>query len=603
MSQGSEIIQPGALLAGRYRAIRRLGEGGMGSVYLVEHIHTDQKLALKVLHAAVVKDAATLDRFRREARTPARITSDHVVQVTDADVAPELGGVPFLVMEWLRGEDLGKVIEQGGPLPARDVVLYLQQAARALDKAHALGIIHRDLKPENLFLTTREDGTPCIKLLDFGIAKLTGASAGGGVGGASELGRAGSVTSTGQIFGTPLYMSPEQAKSELTKISPQTDVWALGLIAHKLLTGVDFWTADTLTHLIAQIVYEPLPAPSARGVDLGKAYDAWFLRCCARDPDVRFGSAGEAAAALADALGIVDMRISGSLSPRPSQPSHPSQASHPSQPSQPAAPKREASAFAETALDSQSLSQSAPPAGAQPGSQSGSQSGSQRASQSGSEPGSPSGSQSGAQAIAQSGSQSGARSASQSGSQSLSAEDATPGSTTPPGLTRGAAFPPARSRLALTLGVAGAILAGALALYLARGRGAPAADDATPSPLPVAAQSSSAVETAPLVVVTPGAAPSTSSDGHAAAPTSPPSPAAPHASPGEAPRASGQPEKADPRSSGPKPSSSPSVAAGSRPSAAPAQPSATPAAPDPAASAPPVTAKPPEGDNPLGTRH
>jgi len=130
MSQESETIQPGMVLAGRYRIERGLGEGGMGSVCLVEHIHTDQKLALKVLHATTVKDAAALDRFRREARTPARINSDHVVQVTDADVAPELGGVPFLVMEWLRGEDLGQLSEARGALPPREVVLYLQQAAR-----------------------------------------------------------------------------------------------------------------------------------------------------------------------------------------------------------------------------------------------------------------------------------------------------------------------------------------------------------------------------------------------------------------------------------------------------------------------------------------
>ncbi|MCK6588078.1 MAG: serine/threonine protein kinase, partial [Polyangiaceae bacterium] len=269
MADESTHIEPGTVLAGRYRVEKRLGQGGMGSVFLVQHMHTDQRLALKVLHATIVSDAVALDRFRREARAPARIQSDHVVQVTDADVAPELGGVPFLVMEWLRGEDLEKISERG-PLPFTDVVLYMRQAARALDKAHAIGIIHRDLKPENLFLTTREDGTPWIKLLDFGIAKLTGAS--------GDLAHAGSATSTGQIFGTPLFMSPEQAKAETEKISPQTDIWALGLIAHKLLSGSDFWTAQTLTHLVAQIAYEPIPPPSELGVKFGPAYDTWFLK-------------------------------------------------------------------------------------------------------------------------------------------------------------------------------------------------------------------------------------------------------------------------------------------------------------------------------------
>lgn len=271
----------------------------MGSVYLVQHLKTDEELALKVLHSTIVTDQVALERFQREARTPARIGSDHVVRVVDADVAPELGGVPFMVMELLQGCDLDQLLERRGTLPPVEVVSFLRQAARALDKAHAMGIVHRDLKPENLFLTTREDGSLFIKVLDFGIAKISGA--------AGDLARHGSVTTTGQIFGTPLYMSPEQAKAESAKISPQTDVWALGLIAHKLLTGRDVWTAETLTHLIAQIAYEPMPVPSTRGAAFGPAYDAWFARCCAREAQARYGSAGEAVAALASSLGVNDV--------------------------------------------------------------------------------------------------------------------------------------------------------------------------------------------------------------------------------------------------------------------------------------------------------
>lgn len=300
MADETPKIELGTVIAGRYRVERRLGEGGMGSVFLVQHLHTEQHLALKVLRSTIVKDAVALERFRREARAPARIQSDHVVVVTDADVAPELGGLPFLVMEWLRGENLEQLSSRG-PLPSAEVVLYLRHTARALDKAHALGIVHRDLKPENLFLTTREDGTPWIKLLDFGIAKLTGVP--------SEIARAGSATSTGQIFGTPLYMSPEQAKGEAGKISPQSDIWALGLMAHKLLTGKEIWTADTLVHLVAQIAYEPLPIPSEHGATFGPAYDAWFLRACARNPEERFKSAGEAVTALAEALSVNENSI------------------------------------------------------------------------------------------------------------------------------------------------------------------------------------------------------------------------------------------------------------------------------------------------------
>ncbi len=298
-SNPTENVKSGMVLGERYRVVRQLGRGGMGSVFLVQHVHTDEQLALKILHSAVISDAVALERFRREARTPARINSDHVVRVTDADIANNLGGLPFLVMEYLRGEDLDKRVERVGPLPPAEVVLYLRQTARALDKAHALGIIHRDLKPENLFLTQREDGTPCIKILDFGIAKLTGEAS-------RELMRA-AATTTGQIFGTPLFMSPEQAKGESNKISPQTDVWALGLIAHRLLTGRDIWTAETITHLIAQIAYEPMPIPSEHGSPFGHEYDRWFSRCCARNYKERYASAGEAVSSLGMALGISEI--------------------------------------------------------------------------------------------------------------------------------------------------------------------------------------------------------------------------------------------------------------------------------------------------------
>jgi serine/threonine-protein kinase len=293
-NDSADVLQAGTILAGRYRVERQLGKGGMGSVYLVQHVHTDQQLALKLLHSTVVSDEVALTRFRREARAPAKVNSDHVVQVTDADVAPELGGVPFLVMEWLRGHSLEEIAAERGALPPEEVVLYLRQAARALDKAHALGIVHRDLKPDNLFLTTREDGTPHLKILDFGIAKLTQDS---------DAGRF-KATGTGQIFGTPLYMSPEQTKAELDKISPQSDIWAIGIIAHRLLLGSEPWTATTITGLIAQIAYEPTPVPSQQGSALGPDYDAWFLRCCAREPRDRFASAGEAVAMLARALKV-----------------------------------------------------------------------------------------------------------------------------------------------------------------------------------------------------------------------------------------------------------------------------------------------------------
>lgn len=289
----SPALEPGRVVAGRYRVEKRIGEGGMGAVYLVRHVHTDESLALKVLHAHVLKDDSAVERFRREARAPARIASEHVARVTDADTAPDLDGAPFYVMELLRGRDLERIVAEDGPLSPVLLVEYLHQAARALDKAHAMGIVHRDLKPENLFLTEREDGSPCIKLLDFGIARLWETDAPGQM-----------KTQSGYVFGTPAFLSPEQAMGNVDAVGPTTDVWALGLLVFKVLVGREFWGAQNMAHLYAMILSEPIPAPSTRGSTFGPAFDAWFAKCLAREGANRFPSAGAAVQALAEALGV-----------------------------------------------------------------------------------------------------------------------------------------------------------------------------------------------------------------------------------------------------------------------------------------------------------
>jgi serine/threonine-protein kinase len=285
-------LEAGRVVAGRYRIERQIGAGGVGSVYLVRHLHTDEQLALKVLQKHALADASAVERFRKEARAPARIGGEHVTRVTDADTAPDLGNAPFLVMELLRGRDLTQVVEQSGPLAPPMVLELLRQAARALDRAHALGIVHRDLKPDNLFLTERDDGSPCIKLLDFGIARIGDAAP-------SEM-----KTQAGLVFGTPGYMAPEQMTGEVDLVSSATDVWALGLVAFYLLVGRDFWDAATLGQLYARILGEPIPRPSQRGSRLGEPFDLWFARAVVREPGQRFQSASEAVDALAVALGL-----------------------------------------------------------------------------------------------------------------------------------------------------------------------------------------------------------------------------------------------------------------------------------------------------------
>lgn len=286
-----------AKIAGRYRTIRVIGRGGMGIVYEVEHVHTSERLALKLLVAQSNASGDTVDRFQREARASARIKSENVVRVTDAGVASDVGDAPFIVMELLEGQDLERATH-GDPQPPATVVLWLRQVARALDKAHRLGIVHRDLKPENLFLTHRESGTPLVKILDFGIVKM--------------LSEKSSTTQGGQLLGTPMYMAPEQINRESATITGATDRYALGLIAHKLLMGRHYREGETLVQVVADVMRGRVVAPSARGSTLGKAFDRWFVRACHANPDERFGSAAEQIEELAAALGLPKQPIEAS---------------------------------------------------------------------------------------------------------------------------------------------------------------------------------------------------------------------------------------------------------------------------------------------------
>jgi eukaryotic-like serine/threonine-protein kinase len=283
-----------SVIGGRYRVLDELGRGGMGVVYRVEHLHTGERLALKVLLAQAGARADIVERFRREARTPALVQSEHVVKVTDADVAPELGGALFLVMELLNGCDLERRLRQRGLMSPPELCQALAQVGEALDRAHRQGIVHRDLKPENLFEHHRPDGSVVIKVLDFGIAKFAYPMGDGEP----------RLTSTGAIMGTPSYMSPEQARGDVSLIGPPTDVWALGQIAFRCLGGKDYWPGPSVGEVVAQILTSPLTPPSQALPGLPPAFDQWFFRSCAREPGARWPSCGEQVAALAAAFGL-----------------------------------------------------------------------------------------------------------------------------------------------------------------------------------------------------------------------------------------------------------------------------------------------------------
>ncbi len=269
----------------------------MGAVFEVVHVETERHCALKVMQPNMVENDAMRARFRQEAKVAAMVNSEHIVDVYDAGI-DEATQMPFLVMELLSGIELRQKLKTDGKFPPAEVALYLHQTALALEKTHRSNIIHRDLKPDNLFVTFRENGAPHIKILDFGVAKFMTETA--------------SHTSATRDVGTPLFMGPEQFTMG-AKPSAQTDIYALGMIAYHLLTGVSYWADDheaALTiYAFAIHVIKGIPEPATvrarrRGVVLPPAFDAWFARATAREPAQRFPSALLAAQELADALGV-----------------------------------------------------------------------------------------------------------------------------------------------------------------------------------------------------------------------------------------------------------------------------------------------------------
>jgi serine/threonine-protein kinase len=289
-------LAAGSTFAGRYRVLGRLAAGGMGAVYEVLHLETRRRRALKVMLPELFARRELRDRFRREAHVTASVKSEHLVDVFDAGV-DEASGMPFLVMELLEGEDLGWLVARTGPLAPSDAVSYLAQVASALDRTHAASIVHRDLKPENLFVTQRENGTPCVKILDFGISKIVNEAQTGGP----------NTTS----IGTPAYMAPEQIAGG--PVTPAADLHALGLIAYTLLTGRAYWqddvesTDNALAFALraAQGIREGAVSRARRhGHELPAEFDVWFSTAVALDPKRRFKTATETVRTLAEALGL-----------------------------------------------------------------------------------------------------------------------------------------------------------------------------------------------------------------------------------------------------------------------------------------------------------
>jgi len=283
-------FEPGDVIDEKYRLEGLLGHGAMGYVLRAWHLQLDEPVAVKFLLPELLGDHEAHGRFEREARAAFKIRSEHVTRVLDVGRLPD-GEQPFIVMELLEGTDMGELVDKG-PLPYQRVVDYVLQACHAVAEAHSLGIVHRDLKPDNLFVTRRPNGSPCIKVLDFGLSKVRERQqqAGGPV-------RQRALTRDAQIMGTAHYMSPEQWVAA-KNVGPAADQWALGVILYEAITGHSPFFRNNIAAMCNAVLREE-PAPMHDHVEgLPVALDAVVQRCMAKKREERWPSIE----ALAEAL-------------------------------------------------------------------------------------------------------------------------------------------------------------------------------------------------------------------------------------------------------------------------------------------------------------
>jgi serine/threonine-protein kinase len=264
------------------RLSRKLGEGGMGCVWVAHHATLHADVVVKFLASDLGSSAEAAARFAKEAATIARVRSPHIVQVLDHGTTPD--GRPFIVMELLEGEDLGARLFREKKLSLNETARTVAQVAAGLGRAHELGIVHRDIKPANIFLCSVGSAEPFVKVLDFGVAK--------GAVEATEL-----ETASGTMVGTPAYMSPEQLIAS-RDVDHRSDLWALAAVAFRALVGSPPFRGESIGALALEIHAGQLPSVCARDPSLPASLDGWFERAFQRDPAARFQSASEMASAL-----------------------------------------------------------------------------------------------------------------------------------------------------------------------------------------------------------------------------------------------------------------------------------------------------------------
>ncbi|HXX68004.1 MAG TPA: protein kinase [Polyangiaceae bacterium] len=281
------LPKPGDTLAGKYVLEAECGRGGLAVVFSAVQGELDRRVAIKMLLPEWANDPEVVERFVREGRAATCIKSEHVARVFDVGTQPN--GAPYLVLEYLEGHNLDEIVRTWGPLPVPTAIDWLLQAAEAIAEAHAHGIVHRDLKPANLFLTQHADGTPCIKVIDFGLSKITSPRLSGPVD---------PLTQTTDIIGSPHYMAPEQLRSS-QHADARTDLWALGVVLYEFLAGKPPFIGATLPELYATVLTQPVVALSTVRPHVPPAVEQAIMRCLQKEPEARFASIGDLARALA----------------------------------------------------------------------------------------------------------------------------------------------------------------------------------------------------------------------------------------------------------------------------------------------------------------
>ena len=267
-------LAAGSVVAGRYAIRAAVGSGAMGIVYAASDLSLGRQVALKLLRPELARDPALSQRFTNEARLTAGLQSPHVVRVYDRGQLPT--GEPFLVMEWLEGRSLERMLGDRGRMPIAEAVDLIIQACAGLSEAHAVGIVHRDIKPANLVVSTGATGLPLLKVVDFGISKrlLSGTA----------------LTHAGDSVGSPCYMSPEQATGS-ADVDARSDTWSLGVVLFELVTGRRPFDGGSLAEVFAGILAEPAPSPRALRPELDRGLEAVIWRCLEKDPARRFKDA------------------------------------------------------------------------------------------------------------------------------------------------------------------------------------------------------------------------------------------------------------------------------------------------------------------------